>query len=242
VNNAEVLAAVEMLRSDFALAEVRRLRRAIDCWHTNNRTMVESAQFKHDVIYHYGKQETVDTTGRIVTAKCMISDRVYIYGDLCPAHLVKHCKPELMTFYGLEPTDIDNPRNGILLLKAIEVAFDHKDVCFLWNPFNLGLYLRVLSPTLASERIHPTSSSELRTFADINNAVLMHNVNKFPYRRILSMHAKLSFSRALRFGWLTDADELTTYFNLSEPDLEEPECLRGLTWKEVKYAEIETTI
>ena len=229
--------------SDLAAQEIRRLRRALDCWVTNNRTMAESAEFKRAVVDFYQRREVTDpATDRIISARCMISGGVHKYGHLCAAHLVKHCKPELMTLYDLPQDDIDSPRNGILILKELELAFDHKTVCFLRNPMTGALVLRVLDPSLVGKRIHPSSTSEIRTFGDINGCVLQHPAGNLPFRRILSMHAKLSLSRALRSGWIQNEEEIDMYYNISESGLEEPECLRGLTWKEINYPEIEAVI
>ena len=242
-DNALLRDDIARLRNDLAVAEVRRLRRALDCWHTNNRTMTESADFKRSVINYYNRACTIDgTSGSVITASCMVSNSVFKYGELCPAHLVKHCKPELMHLYGLSPNDIDNPRNGILLLKEIEIAFDHKDVCFLYHPLRLTLIFQVLCPALLCKRIHPLSTSELRTFQDIDGAILQCPPSIYPFRRILSMHAKLSYSRAFHCGWIAESAELTDYFAISEATLTEPECMRGLTWKQVNYEEIETTV
>lgn len=239
----EVMAELRMLRSDLAAQETRRIRRALDCWVTNNRTMVESAEFKRAVVDFYQRREVTDSaTDKIISARCMISGGVHKYADLCPAHLVKHCKPELMTLYGLSQGNVDNPRNGILILKELELAFDHKTVCFLRNPITGELILRVLDPVLLSKRIHLTSATEIRTFGDINGCVLQHPTGNVPFRRILSMHAKLSLSRALCYGWIDDEEEIDTYYSVSESGLEEPECIRGLTWKQMKYAEIEGVI
>jgi hypothetical protein len=137
------------LRSDLAVQETRRLRRALDCWVSNNRTQVESADFKRAVIDFYQRREVTDSaTDTIISARCMISGGVHNYADLCPAHLVKHCKPELMTLYGLSQRNVDHPRNGILILKELELAFDRKTVCFLRNPITGELILRVLDPSL----------------------------------------------------------------------------------------------
>lgn len=55
---------------------------------------------------------------------------------------------------GFKETEVDSPRNGLLLLTEIENAFDRKDICFLYNPFSPNKFfpgkfiLRVLNPAL----------------------------------------------------------------------------------------------
>jgi hypothetical protein len=57
------------------------------------------------------------------------------------------------------------------------------------------------------------------------------------------MHTVLSFfSRALRYNWY-DGDTACISYLLREPELKEPECIRGLTWKQVMYVNsIESTM
>ena len=146
----------------------------------------------------------------------MVTNTEVPYKELCPAHLVKHSTPALMAAYGLSPGLIDNPRNGILILKTIELEFDHKNVCFVRNPITNVIHLRVLNPDINTKRVHPTSVTELRTFADLNDAQLLYLENRWPYRRIPYMHAKFSFARALQHGWIADSAVLDNYFAVSE--------------------------
>ena len=118
------------MRAELVAAEIRRVRKEMNCWITNYRTIQESTEFKLAVIGYYGRAVSV-VHGKIVSARCMVSDVVAQYGELRPAHLVKHSTPHLMAFYSLSPLEVDHPRNGMLMLDAIEKAFDHLDVCFL---------------------------------------------------------------------------------------------------------------
>jgi hypothetical protein len=50
------------------------------------------------------------------------------------------------------------------------------------------------------------------------------------------MHTVLSFSRSRRYNWYDDSTQgHSMHYLLREPELEEPECIRGLTWKQVVY-------
>jgi len=40
----------------------------------------------------------------------------------------------------------------------------------------------------------------------------------------------------------TNTETLATYFNVSEAGLKEPECIRDLTWEQMNYTDIITTI
>lgn len=229
------------IRGELATAEIRRIRKELNCWVTNYRTLQESTEFKHAVIYFYGM--AVSAVGdRVVTARCMVSGAVVPYGELRPAHLVKHRTPHLMTLYGLSPLEIDNPRNGVLMLDSIEKAFDHLDVCFLYNAMTQDVTLKVMNPAFLPRRILPNSAVELRCFADIDGKVLQCGAGALPYRRVLSVHTKFAFSRALSMGWIVNTETLATYFNVSEAGLKEPECIRDLTWEQMNYTDIITTI
>jgi hypothetical protein len=122
-----------------------------------------------------------------------------------------------------------------LALKTIEEAFDRKEVCFLYNPTTQSLYLKVVNPVLLNKKLRKDTSCT-RLFSHVDNAVLRLPAGVFPFRRCLSMHAKLSFSMALDFKWITISAALKTYFYLSEAGLQEPLGLGDLTWQEVHGA------
>ncbi len=148
-----------------------------------------------------------------------------------------------MVLYGLSSLEVDNARNGILMLDSIEKAFDHLDVCFLYNALTQALTLKVMNPAFLTKRILPNSTVELRTFANIDQSALQVVIaGTMPFRRILSIHAKFAYSRALSMGWIANTETLSTYFNVSEHGLQEPECIRNLTWEQMNYTDIITTI
>ena len=236
----DVRAGQEDLRLGIVKAEVRRVRKELNCWVSNCRTQQESTEFKRAVISFYNMAVTIEGD-RIVQAKCMVSQAVAPYNDLRPAHLVKHSTPHLMYLYGLSADDINHPRNGMLMLDSIEKGFDHLDVCFLYNVMSQVLVVKVLNPALSSIRILPNSPAETRTFSNIDGATVLIN-EKMPYRRILSVHAKFAYSRALSKGWIDNNETLATYFDASDRGVDEPECICTLTWAEMDYKEILTTI
>jgi HNH endonuclease len=237
-----IIVSQNAIRDDIATAEVRRVTKALNCWLTNFRTQVECTEFKRSVIEFYGmaKQMVED---RIITAQCMATGIITAYNDLRPAHLVKHSTPQLMSMYNLSPSDVDNPRNGILMLDSIEKAFDHLDVCFLYDPNTSALALKVLNPRLLTKRILPNSVVEKRTFSDVSGSQMHIGIpSNIPYRRILSIHAKFAYARALGEKWIENTDTLRTYFSISDAGLQEPECVRDVTWDQLSYNNITTTV
>ncbi len=205
-------------------AKIQKHREELDCWRSSSRTRVESKTFKAGLVDYY----RCDGPGGQL--KCLLTGEFYDQQHVRASHLIKHCTDgNTMHRYGL-PSNIDDVRNGLLLLQDIELAFDRKDICFLYDPLTLALRAKVLNPRLMEERM-PTHS--FRIFGSVDNQVLCLPPGVFPYRRVLSMHAKLSYSRALHKGWITDTEELESYFNVSDTGLQEPLGLGLLTWKQV---------
>lgn len=211
--------------------EILRVREKLDCWHSNNRTALESTQFKDSLVEYYNRLGTTPNTLR-----CMVTNQEYPRNEVRAAHLVKRStQGDTMHLYGLSP-NINNPRNGILLIEPIELAFDRKDICFLYDPLSHQLTVRVLNPSLTG---HLTSTSRTvypTTYSDLEGLPLQLPPDVFPYRRVLSMHAKFAYSRALNMNWIANTETLDTYFNLSDAGLQEPTGLGELSWSEVHTA------
>ena len=129
--------------------------------------------------------------------------------------------------------------NGLLLLEPIEQSFDRKDICFLYNSLTSELTAKVLNPNLMTEYLCTASTPAKTypiTYGDLDGLCLQLPPGIFPYRRVLSMHAKFAYSRALKQGWITKTETLDSYFNISDAGLMEPKGLGELTWQEVHSA------
>ena len=223
-----VTVAFGALRDQLERSEVRLLCKDLDCWHSNARTHVENKSFKDALIEFYES-----AVGDQV--KCMATGRAYAPHEVRASHIIKRStNGDTMGLYGLPP-DIDNPRNGLLLLEPIEVAFDRKDICILHNPITGKLTMKVLNPQLKTEVMKGGQNESFKygKYELIDGAVLQLPNDKFPYRRVLSMHAKFAFSRALHLGWISDTEVLDSYFNVSDTGLQEPLGLADLTWQQV---------
>jgi hypothetical protein len=120
--------------------------------------------------------------------------------------------------FGLTVNELYDCRNGFLVLKDIEDAFDHKQVCFLYNALsNLPQFvLKVLDPNLLPKVIEVSLAKF--TFAEIDGFILQHPPKKFPYRRLLGFHAKCSYKNALKNNWISDEDAqgFVEFCNISE--------------------------
>jgi hypothetical protein len=224
---------VQDLFDDLARAEVHRLRESFACWHSNNSTRIESEEFKNALVAYYQCASPITTSNDVM---CMVTHTLFSRNEVIGSHIVKHAtQGTTMHLYGLSPLDIDSPRNSFLALKTIEEAFDYKEVCFLYNPTTQSLHLKVLNPVLLNKKLRKDTSCT-RLFSHVDNAVLRLPAGVVPFRRCLSMHAKLSFSMTLDFKRITTSAALDTYFNLSEAGLQEPLGLGDLTWQEVHGA------
>lgn len=86
--------------------------------------------------------------------------RVFSWQDV----LVAYCRA-----FGLQEVDVNNnnPRNGLLLTKKIEEAFDVKHVCFLYNPISQQLIFKVLNPDLMNVKIHPYYGETFATILSV---------------------------------------------------------------------------
>lgn len=223
---------IKTLRDSLAKAEIRRLQKKIDCWHSNNGTETENRQFKDSLANYY--QCSVPSGSDL---KCMVTNRYYPRNEVCACHLVKRAtQGDTMHLYGLPP-DINNPRNGILMLEPIEQAFDQKEICFLYDSLTNELKVKVLNPLLVTEpltALNPRKTYPM-TYGDIDGLTLQLPTGIFPYRRVLSMHAKFAYSQALNMGWIADSETLNTYFNISDAGLEEPAGLGELSWHDVHF-------
>lgn len=185
-------------------------RKRMDIWGSDKRTRDEQADFKNSLVTFYQRQSPVQTS-----LKCMILNVDLPRNKVRGSHIWKFCtEGEGLEEFGLEPTDLSNPRNGLLLCESIELAFDHKRVCFLVDRLHPEtIVLKVLDPNIRSDLV--ISPLLNHTFASIDGWELQHPVGVFPYRRILDFHAKLSYEKAIRKGWVVRTEIVTSFFDLS---------------------------
>lgn len=230
IGDTLILEEVKKLRRDLAESEVRRLRKELDCWHSNARTRVENEIFKSSLIQYYNRADPTNPNNII----CMLTNQSYPRKYVRASHILKRCTDgDLMHYFGLEP-DIDHSRNGLLLLEPIEQLFDRKDLCFLYNPTTQQFHAKLLNITLANEGMKAEDGRLFNlTYGSIDGLVLQLPQGVFPYRRVLSLHAKFSFSRALNRGWISSTENFEVYFNLSDDGIQEPLGIGSLKWQEV---------
>ena len=183
-----------------------------DIWTERGRSAAEQTEFKETLLDFYDRRGTFFHRGE---AKCMVTNEWHSKDLVIAGHIWKSCKHGVgLQRFGLQRSDAASARNGLLMLKDIEDAFDVKDVCFVYNPVAREFRLRVLKPALLDRTIANSS----KTFREIDNAKLKHRTGKIPYRRLLSFHARCAFKAAKERGWITSEEEAAfqPYHDLSD--------------------------
>ncbi|KAG2447328.1 hypothetical protein HYH02_007657 [Chlamydomonas schloesseri] len=134
------------------------------------------------------------------------------------SHLFKYCwKPYLRTPLGL--SDINDPRNGLLLFKPLKHAFDDSRICFSMVEEVGGpkFRLELLDPSLKDVKLwdyaednHPckgygkhqicTYAAEA-TFGELQGKALVFEDANRPCKRCLQFQAKQALRRAKEEEW-----------------------------------------
>ena len=170
-------------------------------------------QFRRAVIAYYQPYNI----GKKVD--CMILGRNT--GEVVAAHLMpSRLKRRSNKWIALGlPRDAEsNPRNGLLLDKNIEEAFDQKEICFFYNPFendkSRRLLLQVLNPALLNKRV--VKNDPLK-WSELQNRPLILPDDKIPFLRVLNHHARCAFRKAAVQGWINKEQlaDLESYDNFS---------------------------
>ena len=190
-------------------------RMRMDNWTESKRSKEEQEAFKDALVAFYQRQHPSNPK----LLKCMVLDGFFPKQLVIASHIWKHCTHgEGLDEFGLREDDLSNPRNGFLLCKEIEQAFDTKRLCFLVDRINTGnLVLKVLDPVLLSAGTSPLviPGHSVLKFGDIDGYSLKHPVDKLPFRRILDFHSKCSYQKAINRGWLAANSTFDDFFDMS---------------------------
>lgn len=205
-NTHEQIAAMQKqldeLTSDFNTSEY-------DIWTEGGRSKQESEEFKNALIKYYKRKPSFFSHH----IRCMVTNRTCRREQVIGSHIWKHSKRGRgMAKFGLTVADCLSPRNGLLMMKDIEMEFDIKGVCFLYDPLQQKLIFKVLDPNLRTKTITNTTL----TFDDIDGNILHHPNTRLPFRRILNWHARCSFKHAKEQHWMESSEAVEDFFQLSE--------------------------
>lgn len=208
---------IEFIRKELIASKKMRM----DPWTTSKRSIEEQQNFKQALVNYYQRDAGNNQL------YCMVLNRAYDRQHVIASHIWKYCtRGKGLNEFGLKATDINNPRNGLLVAEGIEKAFDIKQLCFLWDPLQTCFKLVVLDPSLLNQLVVPSTTQK---FQDIQSSVLHHPQQNFPYRRILGWHAKMSYEFALEQGWI-DSNTFSQFQDYSY--LSNPGSLPDSDWKE----------
>ena len=189
-------------------------RARMDKWTSSQHTRDEQSDFKNKLIHYYNRAHP--TASKQV--KCMVVDAFFPRHLVRASHIWKFCtEGEGLSEFGLQPSDLSSPRNGLLMCEEIEEAFDVKRVCFLIDRLHSEeLFIKVLDPNLLDPAISPVvCQGTALKFCDINGMQLRCPSDCLPFRRILDFHAKCSFEKAINKGWLAANSTFVNFFDMS---------------------------
>ena len=108
--------------------------------YTNDKiTKVSRNQkFKHALLSYY-----YDIKMPVRSVKCMVSGQELPSATVIAGHIFKHSwKDSCFEILGFN--DIDDPRNGFLLFKPFEHAFDNSQICFQYSTLSGDFEMKIL--------------------------------------------------------------------------------------------------
>ena len=99
------------------------------------------------------------------------------------SHIWPHSKLDALGDYGLASLQVDHVRNGLLLWRDIEFAFECKDIIFLWDFLHDDFICVILSPGLRRDP----------EYKKLHGKKINFNGKKRPFRRFLLQSALEGF-------------------------------------------------
>ena len=152
--------------------------------------------------------------------RCMLLNELLPYSSVIAAHLLKR-EWDYLSRELADVDDVDDVRNGLLLYKPIEWAFDTSRLVFVWDGGRGSFVAHVLDPNILDVQLVDKAQAELkeryktgdeailgdRCFRDVQGSALVLPLAFSPWRRCLCFHAHLARDEALRRGWLKSGEE-----------------------------------
>jgi HNH endonuclease len=199
------------------IANARQLRlRILDPWRDSKRSVQEQADFKAALLEFYGCDAEAEGPQKPM-AMCMVSRKVFPQPVVIASHVWKHSTGgDGLHEFGLNPADLNSPRNGLLMASEIEAAFDAKRVSFSFDLLTDSFTFHVLDSTLLDDRIlnvkdKKTSNSllgyacldpdSIPSFRMLDNMKMSWTPSACPFRRLLAWHYAMATMHAKRLWW-----------------------------------------
>jgi len=190
----------------------------LDIW-PGNRTQIEQLEFKDKLISHYEcgypNQNTI---------KCMVLNKYFNRNVVRASHIWRYCTQGVgLNEFGLRYSDLNSYRNGLLLYTSIEQAFDCKQLCFCYNPFQGKLVVKILHKgvdgIMDNMVLHKNDQSLYKDhtrFKDIDGKPLTLPENIYPFRRLLNWHSRCAHEYAKTKKWIPEDDNFSDFYDLSD--------------------------
>ena len=149
--------------------------------------------------------------------RCMLLNRLFPYAYVIGAHLLKREWGDMSKELA-DVDDVEDPRNGLLLYKPLEWAFDTSRLAFTWDEATSRFVAHLLDGHLANVKLVEKAKELLKDryrrsedadelgemcFSDVDGLPLVLPVGFLPFRRCLCLHANLAREEALRNAWLS---------------------------------------
>ncbi|KAL7680627.1 putative HNH nuclease [Plasmopara halstedii] len=163
--------------------------------------------------------------------RCMLLDTALPSELVIASHLFRR-KNEFLSKKLMGISDIDDVRNGLLLFKPLEHAFDHFQISFIYdqgsNEFRLKIFDQSVRPQRLFGKLDNTQRAILlqgqalpknwrsrgprlapgtvydiqTTFGDLEGRALRFKSVKRPYKRCLNLQARLARKQAIEKQWI----------------------------------------
>eukprot|EP00274_Cyanoptyche_gloeocystis_P008281 CAMPEP_0196653974 /NCGR_PEP_ID=MMETSP1086-20130531/3647_1 /TAXON_ID=77921 /ORGANISM="Cyanoptyche gloeocystis , Strain SAG4.97" /LENGTH=291 /DNA_ID=CAMNT_0041985453 /DNA_START=63 /DNA_END=938 /DNA_ORIENTATION=- len=185
-------------------------------------TNARSSDFKKQLINLYSE---CTQSGSLKLVKCSITrcflpKKCVIASHIFKRTWAKHSWQSVLLGFN----DIDDPRNGLLLFKPFEYAFDRSQICFTFNSESQLFIMKILDSSIKDKVLvdnlfslgFDTNDAEsisvlrqclgFRTFGDFDGSALLFSGLTRPFKRALCFHAHRSRKFAVESGWLSNSD------------------------------------
>ena len=132
----------------------------------------------------------VELQGKCKKLRCQVTDRVK---NVIASHIVPFSEIRDYT----SDHDLMSAKNGLMLVKAVERAFDRRRFCFVATSMKNEFKLQILDPQLLAERI--AAGGEY--FRDFDQKILNLRLHA-PSFTLLAKHASSALRKAERLKWI----------------------------------------
>jgi HNH endonuclease len=171
--------------------------------------------FKEELCERYDCKRIVNGKTRV---RCLLLDIHFPKGVVTAAHLFRRSNQYIASTL-MQIDDIDDPRNGMLLFKPLEEAFDHFQISFLSQDAGRSFYLKLFDESIRNTKLvdfmkDPNQRAAVEdavvkmgcafdldtTFGQVDGKfVEFRNVFR-PYNRCLNLQARIAYFKAVKKG------------------------------------------